>query len=380
MTPRNRPNRRSLTLLFPLLLSLTLVFPSLVRAEDDNNNGRVFTQTNLVSDLSGTAHMQDTNLVNPWGLAASPTSPWWVADNGKGVSTVYNANGTPQRAPVTIPPPNGSPPGTTATPTGTVFNSTGDFAVTRGNATHASVFLFATEDGTLSGWAPMVDANNAIIAVDNSGAGAVYKGLALARNRSGNFLFATNFHAGTVDVFDAHFMPAHLAGAFTDPTLPAGFAPFGIRAFGDRLYVTYALQKQPDKHDDQADPGNGFVDIYDTEGHLQRHLIAHGALNSPWGLAMAPEAFGHFGKALLVGNFGDGQIHAYNAENGRLLGQLMGSDGKPIMIDGVWALSFGNGGQAGPRDTLFFTAGIDDEQHGLFGTLVARQGDREDEQ
>jgi uncharacterized protein (TIGR03118 family) len=373
MTTGFRPrSRRGLSLLTMLAALLIMAVPSLARAENEDN-GRFVTQTNLVSDLSGTAHMQDGNLVNPWGLAASPTGPWWVADNGKGVSTAYDANGNPQlKQPVTIPPPGGSPPGTTAAPTGLVFNSTGDFAVTDGSKTSASVFLFATEDGTLSGWSPKVNQTNAILAVDNSGTGAVYKGLALARNRSGNFLFATNFHAGTVDVFDAHFKPAHLAGTFTDPTLPNGFAPFGIRAFGDRLYVTYALQK-PDKHDDQAGPGNGFVDIYDTNGRLLRHLIAHGALNSPWGLAMAPDEFGRFGEALLVGNFGDGHINAYNPENGKLLGPLMGSDGKPIVIDGVWALSFGNGGQAGRRDTLFFTAGIDDEQHGLFGTLVSRE-------
>jgi uncharacterized protein (TIGR03118 family) len=347
--------------------------PSIVRAEDDN--GRFFAQTNLVSDLSGTARLQDTNLVNPWGLAASPTGPWWVADNGAGVSTIYDGNGTTQRKPVTIPPPGGSPPGTAAAPTGMVFNPTGDFMVKKGTVMRASVFIFATEDGTLSGWSPMVDADNAILAADKSGAGAVYKGLALARNRSGNFLFAANFHAGTVDVFDAHFMPAHLAGTFTDPAIPAGFAPFGIRAFGNRLYVTYALQK-PDKHDDQAGPGNGFVDVYDTEGRLVRHLVAHGALNSPWGLAMAPDEFSRFGEALLVGNFGDGRINAYDPENGRLLGELRGSDGKPIVIEGLWALSFGNGGQAGRRDTLFFTAGIDDEKHGLFGTLVARERDR----
>jgi uncharacterized protein (TIGR03118 family) len=376
MTPSFRSrSRRSLPLVTIVAALLTLAVPSIARAEDDNN-GRFVTQTNLVSDLSGTAHMQDGNLVNPWGLAASPTGPWWVADNGKGVSTVYDAHGNAQRKPVTIPPPMGSPPGTTAAPTGLIFNPTGDFAVTKGSATRASVFLFATEDGTLSGWSPMVDADNAILGADNSGTGAVYKGLALARNRSGNFLFATNFHAGTIDVFDTHFKPAHLAGAFTDPAITTGFAPFGIRAFGDRLYVTYALQKLPDKHDDQAGPGNGFVDIYDTDGHLLRHLIAHGALNSPWGLAMAPDEFGRFGEALLVGNFGDGHINAYNPENGKLLGALMGRDGKPIVIDGVWALSFGNGGQAGRRDTLFFTAGIDDEQHGLFGTLVSRERDQ----
>jgi uncharacterized protein (TIGR03118 family) len=372
--------RFALAMTLAALLALTM--PLVARAADQDD--RFFQQTNLVSDLPGQAQVTDAHLVNPWGLVSSPTSPWWIADNGSGVSTVYDGNGHPFPAAmpivVTIPPPGGSPAGTTAAPTGTVFNATAGFVVTKGSASGASVFLFATEDGTIAGWSPKADPANAILAVDNSqhptaGAGAVYKGLALGQRPSGAFLFATNFRAGTIDVFDAQFHPVQQAGTFTDPAIPAGYAPFGIRAIGDQLYVTYAKQDAA-KHDDDAGPGRGFVDVFDTGGHLRRHLIAQGALNSPWGLALAPDEFGRFGGALLVGNFGDGHISAYNLRNGKLLGQLETSKGQPIVIDGLWALGFGNGGVAGNRDTLFFTAGLDHEQHGLFGTIAARERER----
>jgi uncharacterized protein (TIGR03118 family) len=271
---------------------------------------------------------------------------------------------------VTIPPPPGSPAGTTAAPTGNVFNSTTDFVISKNGKSFASLFIFATEDGTISGWNPEVDATHAIIAVDRSkvGLGAVYKGLATGQNVSGNFIYATNFRFGTVEMFNAKFK---LVKSFTDTTVPTGFAPFGIQNISGKLYVTFALQNAA-KHDDVAGPGNGFVDIFDTNGNMIKRLISHGVLNSPWGLALAPNNFGQFSKDLLVGNFGDGHINVFDPHTGAFLGQLIDRFG-PIVINGLWGLSFGNGGLAGARNTLFFAAGIGDEGHGLFGSITAKR-------
>src|SRR5947209_3842433 len=277
-----------------------------------------FIQTNLVSDIAGVARFTDPNLVNPWGIALAPTGPIWIADNGAGVSTVYNGAGKalPPNSPlvVTIPPPAGSAPGTQAAPTGIVFNGTSDFTVSANGNSAPAIFIFATEDGTISGWNAAVDRTNAILEVDNSavpmaGSGAVYKGLAQGSNANGNFLFATNVRAGTIDVFDKNFAKATLAGAFSAPNLPAGFAPFGIRNIGGSLFVTFALQNAA-KHDDVAGPGNGFVDVFDTNGNLLKRFASQGSLNSPWGLALAPAKFGIFSNDLLIGDFGDGRINA----------------------------------------------------------------------
>jgi uncharacterized protein (TIGR03118 family) len=323
-----------------------------------------YLQTNLVSDLPGVARTTDANLRNPWGIVASATSPFWIADNATGVSTLYNGSGVAQSLVVTIPPPaGGTPP---AAPTGIVFNSTTSFVVSSGGKSGAAAFLFATEDGTISGWNPTVDTTHAILEVDNSAPGAVYKGLALGSNASGNLLFAANFNAGTVDVFDTSFHTVNLP--FHDPTLPAGFAPFGIRNIGGSLYVTYAMQDAA-KHDDVAGPGNGFIDVFDTNGNLLRRLVSGDVLNSPWGLALAPSTFGAFSNDLLVGNFGDGLINAFNPATGAALGQVLDVHGNAIHIDGLWGLSFGNGGSAGSTSTLFFTAGINGERNGLFGSL-----------
>ena len=246
--------------------------------------------------------------------------------------------------------------------------------VSKGGNSGPSLFIFTAEDGTLSGWNPKVDLTNAILTVDNSASGAVYKGLALGSSGSQNFLFATNFNAGVVDVYDANF---HWVRSFTDKklahTCPLSgqcYAPFGIRNIGGLLYVTFALQK-PDKHDDMAGPGHGFVDVFNTNGHLLKRLIAHGALNSPWGLALAPSDFGRFSHALLVGNFGNGWSNAFDPDSGAFLGSLKDKHGNPIAIDGLWALTFGNGARAGETDTLFFTAGPNEESHGLFGSIEA---------
>jgi uncharacterized protein (TIGR03118 family) len=354
-----------------LLLQL---WPVTVKAQ----GGGVYHQTNLVSDLPNIAKFQDSNLVNSWGLAHSPTGPWQVSDNGTGLSTRYKGNGMGVPPVVTIPPP-GSTPGATAAPTGDVFNSTSDFVVTEGTASGPSQFIFATEDGTISGWNPSVDSTHAILAVDRSTVrqgkfqGAVYKGLALGTNSSGNFLFATDFRFGTVEMFDAHFT---LVKTFTDANLASDcplrdqcFAPFGIQNIGGKLFVTFALQNAA-HHDDVGGAGNGFVDVFDTTGHLLRRFASQGTLNSPWGLALAPGNFGTFSNDLLVGNFGDGRINAFDAGTGAFLGQLQNESGMPITINGLWGLAFGNGGLAGDTSTLFFAAGLNDEADGLLGSIV----------
>jgi uncharacterized protein (TIGR03118 family) len=322
-----------------------------------------YTQHNLVSDGAVPAGVVDPNLVNPWGLVASDTSPWWVADNGTDVSTLYNGNtGAKVTLTVTV---HGAP-------TGIVFNGGSGFAVSKGTARGPARFLFATEDGTISGWNPAVAPTEAIVAVDNLVSGAVYKGLAIATTNSGAFLYATNFHAGTVDVFDGAFTP--VLGGFVDSTIPAGYAPFGIRNLGDTIYVTYALQDE-NKKDDVPGQGHGYVDAFDRAGTLLRRVASKGQLDSPWGLAMAPDEFGKFSSHLLVGNFGNGRIHAFDPSrsNGRgefqTRGPLHSADGPPIEIPGLWGLAFGNGATAGPRNILFFTAGPFDEEHGLFGKL-----------
>jgi uncharacterized protein (TIGR03118 family) len=381
-----------LGLLSALMMSAILGAPA-IYAAGERRIGGFYRQTNLVSDLPNIARFQDTNLVNPWGLSHSPTGPWWLSATGTGLSINYRGDGTLFSV-VTIPPPASSPAGTTAAPTGQVFNPTSDFAVPvpQSAASKPSDFIFATEDGTISGFSQNVDPTDAILAVDNSGVtqgvftGAVYKGLALVQTSSGNFLYATNFRFGTVEQYDANF---HLVRSFTDPDLNKQcdltvltnvcFAPFGIQNIGGNLVVTFALQKagtpgQPDtfKHDDQAGLGNGFVDVFGTNGNLIRRFASGGTLNSPWGLTLAPNGFGRFSKDLLVGNFGDGRINAFDPDTGAFRGQLQGQGGRsnPITIDGLWGLGFGNGGLAGPTHTLFFTAGPNGEADGLFGSIT----------
>ncbi|TCO83028.1 uncharacterized protein (TIGR03118 family) [Plasticicumulans lactativorans] len=325
-----------------------------------------YVETDLVSNVPGRAAQLDPDLVNPWGLSASPTSPWWVSDNGTGLSTLYNGSGVKQGLVVTIPPSPGSPPGTTSTPTGQVFNPTTDFQITPNTPAR---FLFATEDGTIAGWNPGTG-TVAPLKIDNSASGAVYKGLALGSTGSGNLLYAANFTGGKIDVFDAAFTPTTPGGGFLDPNLPAGYVPFNIQNLGGQLYVTYAL-RQPGADDETAGPGLGIVDVFDTDGSLIRRLATGGTLNAPWGLALAPAGFGEFAGALLVGNFGDGLINAFDAATGAFLGQIADATGTPIAIDGLWGLAFGNGGNAGSPNELFFTAGLDDEANGLFGKLSA---------
>ncbi len=330
-----------------------------------------FSQHNLVSDVPGLADRTDGNLVNPWGIALSRTSPFWISNNRAGDATVYDSQGQPFPAsgPLNVrvaAPPSGAP---VSRPTGQVFNDTTGFNVAFGKL---ATFIFATEDGTISGWNSGLDPQNSVLLVDNSGAGAVYKGLALATTDAGPRLYAANFSLGTIDVFDANLAPVTAAGGFADPGIPAGFAPFNIQKIGRKLYVTYAMQDGA-RHNDVAGAGNGFINVFDFDGNLLGRLISQGGLNSPWGLALAPSYFGAFSNALLVGNFGDGTINAYDSCNGQYLGTLADPNGNAVSIPGLWGLAFGNGRNGGDANTLYFTAGIPGtgaiQDHGLFGSL-----------
>jgi uncharacterized protein (TIGR03118 family) len=339
---------------FALAILIAGGLPAAAAGASDN----VYTASNLVSDVSGMAANIDPNLVNAWGLTSLPGSPWWVADNGSDVSTIYRADGTTARPAVHVP----------GAPTGAVSNTGSSFVVSNGTTSGPALFLFATEDGTILGWNPTVDPNNAVVAVPASG--AIYKGLALA----GDTLYATDFHNARVDIFDGSFHPMNTPGAFVDPAIPAGYAPFGIQNVDGALVVTYAKQ-DADAEDDVAGQGLGFVDRFSTSGVLLDRVATHGQLNSPWGIAKAPANFGRFSGDLLVGNFGDGEISAFEPQSDgtfELVGQLRTSDRKVLSIDGLWALQFGKGTMNnGPATTLFFTAGPDDETHGLFGTITA---------
>ncbi len=361
-----------------MTIALLMLVPVAANAQGNTANG-FYQQTNLVSDLPNIAAHQDPNLLNPWGLSHGPTTPWWVSDNGAGVSTLYRGDGTAVPLVVTIPPPKGSPAGTIAAPTGNVFNGTSGFVVATSSGAGPSLFIFATEDGTISGWNPSADPTHAILAVDRSTVsqggfvGAVYKGLAIASNASGTFIYATNFRFGTVEMFDSSF---HLVRSFTDsrlvhtcPLPNQCYAPFGIQTINGNLYVTYALQNAA-HHDDVSGPAHGFVDVFDTNGNLIRQLVLHGRLNSPWGLTLAPADFGLFSNALLVGNFGNGRINAFDLNTGEFLGQLRDQANNPITIDDLWGLAFGNDASAGKHNELFFTAGSNDEADGLFGKIT----------
>jgi uncharacterized protein (TIGR03118 family) len=321
-----------------------------------------YQQTNLISDIPGVARITDPNLVNPWGQAASPTSPLWVADNGTNVSSLYTG-GVHGSIPVIVPLVVSIPEGA---PTGVMFNPTKDFVVHTEAGSAPANFIFDSEAGRITAWSRAVSGTKA--QVEFTDRHAVYKGLALASSGGAHYLYATNFHDNRIDVFNTRFKPVTLSGTFSDPSLPPHYAPFGIQLIDGKLYVTYAEQNAA-RHDDVAGPGHGFIDVYDTSGHLLMRLVSRGDLNSPWGLALAPRSFGAFAGDLLVGNFGDGFIHAYDPATGAEHGQLTNTDGNPIQINGLWGLRFGNGTFA-TNDTLVFTAGIGDESHGLLGEIA----------
>ena len=370
---------------------LALSFPSLTFAQH-------YTQTNLVSDIASTSPDHDVNLKNPWGLSRSTGSPWWVSDNGTGLSTLYDITGTTSTLAATtnsrvvvIPPPHGS--SSPSTPTGTVFNGSTDFALAPGIP---ALFLFVTEDGTISGWNPGVDPahpNNATLKVDNS-PNAVYKGVTTGDVNGVRYLYVANFRSGHIEVYDTNFKAVQLSqdgdgdtgsnsdhhGSFSDDEIPQGYAPFNVQNIGGSLFVTYAKQDSA-QHDNVPGAGFGFVDIFSTSGKLERRLQHGSWLNSPWGVVWAPRDFGEFSNRVLVGNFGSGQIAAFNGFTGKFIGMMKNPDDTTLTIDGLWALAFGNSASAGPYNALFFTAGPNSEADGLFGALTAvgseQDGDEE---
>ena len=347
-----------------------------------------YTQTNLVSNVPGRAPVTDPHLQNPWGLVASPTSPWWIANNAGGTSTLYSSATTPTTVvPLVVAIPNAPSQPTPGSPTGVMFNgSPTDFLLAPGKQ---SVFLFVTEDGTVQGWSPGVNPTVAVIKVDNSqnptpADGAVYKGATIAEIDGQKFILASNFRSGRVDMFDSNFRPVRIAEkgseddrnteeAFTDDRIPEGFAPFNVQGIGPNIYVTYAKQDAV-KHDPVGGTGLGFVDVFTPKGKLVQRLQHGPWFNAPWGIVWSTPNFGEFSNTILVGNFrGGGTIAAFNPVTGRFIGNMLNPDGTTLSIDGLWALRFGSGipkSNSAPGSSLFFTAGPDGEVNGLFGTLT----------
>jgi len=386
------------------LLFVPMFFPALGFAQHYN-------QKNLVSDLvqpknaDGSSVILDPNLKNPWGITRSSGGPWWVSNNNSGTSTLYDGSGNPINIfadpagsvfdNFVIVPPPGFAPGTTSTPTGIVSNgSPTDFLLNKGTpAGKAAAFIFATEDGTISGWNPAVNipsggkppSINVVLEVDNSDNGspngAVYKGATTADINGQRFLYVTNFRAAKVEVYDTNFHRVHFdEDAFDDDWIPRCFAPFNIQNIGGSLFVTYAKQDAP-RHDDVPGDGLGFVDIYSPTGRLEGRLEHGPWMNAPWGVVWTPRDFGEFSNTILVGNFGSGWIAAFNGFTHRFIGFMQNPDNSLVFIDGLWSLTFGNGGSAGPATTLYFSAGLNGEQDGLFGTLtpVASEQDGDEE-
>jgi len=355
-------------------LSTAVALASLAACESDGLNNLVvtpltnptFVQRNLVADiLSYGAVTIDANLVNPWGLAFGPDGALWVANNGTGTATFYGQSGAKLQPTITVPSAIADEPGV---PTGMIYNASPDFVIPgtgSGPAQGAALMILAGEDGTISAWNHNTG-SAAVLVADRSADGAVYKGIAMGLNGDALFLYLTNFKGNNIDVFDVGF---HFVTSFTDPTIPAGYAPFGIQNIGGLIYVTFAKQLAPDNEDDEAGPGNGYVDVFNPDGTLARRFASGGGLNAPWAIALAPAGFGTFGGRILIGNFGDGQIGAYDATTGAFVDFLRDANGVAISIDGLWGLTFG---PAPAERTLYFASGPNGETHGLVGTLVAR--------
>lgn len=328
----------------------------------------------LTSDLTGGwGERLDPNLKNPWAIAMSPTSPFWISNAGSGTATVYDTNGAPAPAanPIIVKIPNGAGANGPGRPTGQIWNGTLGFEVASGKP---AAFIFSTENGGIAGWNRDVDPGNAVLKVDN--AGAVYKGLAMGISGNGPMLYAPNFSSGNIDVFDYTFQAVPAPGGFKDPNLPAGFAPFNIQRFGKRLFVAYAKQNDA-KTQDVPGEGNGIISVFDLDGNFQQRLVTGGVLNSPWGMAIAPAFFGDYSNSLLVGNFGDGRINAFDLTSGKPVGMLTYRDGTPVALEGLWGLTFGNGRSGGDANTLYFTAAVSGGptgakgDHGVFGAITA---------
>jgi uncharacterized protein (TIGR03118 family) len=316
-------------------------------------------QTNLVSNQSGVAKITDAALVNPWGISSSPTSPFWVSNNGIGTATLYSVTGTdnPTKLGLTVTiPGDGSVTGQVNTFGGLL------------NAFNGDNFLFVSEDGTISGWRGALGTNAERFQVADTA--NVYKGSAFANVGGHSYLYSANFRSGAIDVLKGDTGAPNLTGNFTDPGLPSGFAPFNIQKLGNFLYVTYAKQDAA-KHEEVTGAGLGFVSKFDLNGNFLGRVAGQGTLNAPWGLAIAPTGYGSFAGDLLVGNFGDGRINVYDSGTNAFLGQLSDLSGNPIAIDGLWGLIPGNGASGGNANEIYFTAGPNDEANGIFGALVA---------
>lgn len=336
------------TLALTVCLGIALVFASSAAVAQ-------YQLTNLVSNQVGAAKHIDPLIVNAWGLVHTPTSPFWISDNGSGWSTLYNGNGAAKSLKVVIPSASGAGPGS---PTGVVFNGSQDFQIQGWSA----IFLFATLDGTISGWAPQVNPNQAFIAVNNSSSGAVYTGLAITSNASGNFLFAADVVNNKVDMYDSGF---NLVNSFTDPALPSGFAPFGIQDINGLVYVAFASQ---------SGAAGGFIDVFGEDGIFMKQLVQGSRLNQPWGMAIAPRNFGRFSNALLVSNNTNaGTINAFDALTGKFVGTMKDTNGKVLHIDQLWGIEFGGGtANNGAKNQLFFTAGPSNNFAGTFGKIQAK--------
>jgi uncharacterized protein (TIGR03118 family) len=328
-----------------------------------------YDQTNLVSDGSVNAHTIDKNLSNPWGVSFAPGGDFWISDNNTGLSTLYDGQGATSPLVVTVPGPGGA----VGAPSGQVFNPTSGFVVSENGVSGPALFVFVNEDGVISGWNPTVDFKHAIPVADNSQPGlanAVYKGAALATVHGQTYLYVTDFGNARITVFDSNWKNVTAQFPFADPTIRKGFAPFNIAQIGNYLYVTYALQDAA-KHDDVRGTGHGYIDAYGLNGRLNRRFATQGHLDSPWGLALAPNSgFGAFSGRLLVGNFGDGEISAFNIATGAYLGALTDPAGAPIKIGSLWDITFGEGAKNAESGALYFTSGLKAESGGLFGALT----------
>lgn len=352
-----------------LAASASVAGPALADGSN-HQSGNEFVQTNLVSDRTDqNAVVVDPDLKNAWGLAMSPSSPIWVSDNNAGVATLYSVapgGASAAKLGLTVTVPGGrASTGDSSSPTGQVFNGGTGFVVSSASGSGPAKFIFSSESGQITGWNPAAGAT--VAQLEYSSPTAVYKGLTIATSDAGTFLYASNFHDGTVDVFDSNFQLVTTAGGFADPSIPAGYAPFGIQDLNGLIYVSYAKQDAA-KHDDVAGSGHGFVDVFTPNGFRVERLASRGHLDSPWGMTIAPAGFGRFGGALLVGNFGNGHINAYNAFSGEYLGTLHGQNDQDVTIDGLWGLTFGTASTGG-TGTLLFSAGINHEQDGLFGAI-----------
>jgi len=336
-----------------------------------------YVQTSLVSHIKGLARTFDPNLQNPWGVSQNTEGQFRVADNATGVSTEYSAAGQIIGTPVTIPtPPGVTPP---SAPNGNVFNTTNDFVISHDGKSAPATVIFSSENGTIVGFNPAIDPNEGILEADLSQSGAVFKTLTAGSVNGANYIYASDFHNGTVDVFNGQFQLVHLSGSFTDPNIPAGFAPFGLKNVNGTLFVTYAKQDAA-RHDDVAGVGNGFIDEFTLSGNFIERFASQGLLNSPHGIAVAPDNFGQFSNALLVGNFGDSKVNAFDLNTGQFLGQLTDAHGNTLILNGgfkkesdtkgLWGLTFGDGQNGAATNSLFFAAGINDENDGLFGKVT----------